>query len=56
MDIVVTISGIVGVIYLILMGLLWYSVKYSSNSKCTQDCDQGRNCTCGKKDNADGIS
>ena len=44
------IIGIIGVSYLIVMGLMWYAERYNGESQCTHDCDQGRRCTCGKKE------
>lgn len=44
------VACIFGVSYMIVMGLLWYSNKYHGESACTHDCDQGRRCTCVKKE------
>jgi len=42
--------GMLLVIAIGIAAVLWIVAKLpSGNSACTHDCDQGRHCTCGKK-------
>lgn len=47
---------VIFVLFIVVVIALMWVIKFfdvQSNSKCTQDCNQGRNCTCNKKDQED---
>jgi len=48
--------GMLLVIVIGIVAILWIVSKLpETDSACTHDCDQGRRCTCGKKENENGI-